>query len=377
MRTSTLALLAFVVLMVIAALQGSTAGAASNELGGRPTNPDPNNARSSSIFIYSLDKGQTQADSVTLVNNSSEKQNITLYAVDAATSNTGALTCKQEVEAKNSVGGWITFSESSIELDAKSKKDIPFNVTVPISADIGEHNGCLVIQPVNDEGRTIDGNIRIRTRSAIRMAITVPGDLKRDVTIQDFRITQSNGIQEYLLKLNNTGNVSADVMTSVTLRTLFGGMVFEDGGDYPVIANKLLELRFSNDTRPFWGGWFFAGAEISYDKQAGVFGTTGAGGTIKKFADNNLIFISPHPIATIIYTCIVAAIIAAITILVRRQLRIRKWKVYTVKPKDTIESIAKSRNVTWRSIARINSIKAPYGLKTGETINVPERKNKD
>ncbi len=43
------------------------------------------------------------------------------------------------------------------------------------------------------------------------MAITVPGDIHRDVTIEKFNVKNSNSSQLYEIALKNSGNVSADV----------------------------------------------------------------------------------------------------------------------------------------------------------------------
>lgn len=351
-----------------------TASATTGSVGGRPTNPDPKNARSSSIFIYTLDKTESRSDSVTLINNTDSTQEVRLYAVDATTSNTGAFTCKQDVESRDNVGRWITFEKKTVELAANSRQDVSFEVSIPEDTDVGEHNGCVVIQPEDNESDAANGNVRIRTRSAIRVAVTVPGDLKRDVTIESFSVANNN--QDYLLSLKNIGNVSADIQTKVYLRTLFGSSVFENGGDYPIIANKSLELRFSNDSLPYWGGFYVVAADISYDKQAGSFGTTGQGGTVKKYADGKIVFVTPQPGAAMLYLLLVAGVVTGGYLLIARRVSFRTWKTYTVKEGDSIESIAKKQHTGWKKIARANSIKAPYALDAGREIKIPSRKKK-
>ena len=58
------------------------AGAATGGIGGRPANPDPNNPRTESIFIYTLDKGASKQDQVLVSNGSSETKTVELYTVD-------------------------------------------------------------------------------------------------------------------------------------------------------------------------------------------------------------------------------------------------------------------------------------------------------
>ena len=51
------------------------------------------------------------------------------------------------------------------------------------------------------------------------MAITVPGDIHRDVTIEKFNIKNSNSSQLYEIALKNSGNVSADVDVKLVVKT--------------------------------------------------------------------------------------------------------------------------------------------------------------
>ncbi len=53
-------------------------------------------------------------------------------------------------------------------------------VNVQSKADVGEHNACMVVQRKAKQASNA-GGIQVQTRQAIRMAITVPGDIHRDI----------------------------------------------------------------------------------------------------------------------------------------------------------------------------------------------------
>lgn len=80
-----------------------------------------------------------------------------------------------------------------------------------IRLDVGEHNACLVIQRKADPAAAKKGGIQLQTRQAVRMAITIPGNIHRDVTPTN-SLSILDGKQLYnIVAIKNSGNVSADV----------------------------------------------------------------------------------------------------------------------------------------------------------------------
>ena len=231
----------FVVLSVICALlvaPTAPAFAVSGGFGGKPGNPDSAVPRSKDIFIYTLKTGDSKSDEVLISNNTDTTQTIVFYPTDADISNTGAFTCKQRVEPKTDVGSWVQLAQQEVTLTSGTSTKVPFVVTVPQGVEPGEHDGCLAFEPKNDDGQA-EGSVRIHTRSAVRMAITIPGDLRRNVDITSFAAsTTSTGQWNFLLSVKNTGNVSADTKMSVRLTSLFGQTAYTNEGTYPVIAGQ-------------------------------------------------------------------------------------------------------------------------------------------
>lgn len=352
----------------------------SGGFGGRPANPDSSNPRTESIFIYNIKGGETKKDQVLVSNSSDEEVTIALYAVDGITTNTGAYTCRQKSEARVGIGEWLKLSEETVQLKPAEHKLVDFTLTMPENADVGEHNGCIVFENANDEGEDVNGGaVRLRTRSAIRVVATIPGELQRNIEITGFSANAaSDGKQNYALTLQNNGNVSADVDTAVRLRDMFGNVIYENGGGYPVFANQKLDVNFTNTNRPFWGGWFRAEASIAYDKRAGTFGTDKGAELITKESGEITIFIMPSPLALLIIVVpLTLLLVAFVWLALRRLARLRankEWKSYVVESGDTIESVAKTYGVGWKKLAAINNIKAPYNLRKSQKLRVPAAK---
>ena len=355
---------------------GSAVGVAaqSGGIGGRPANPDPDNPRSQSIFIYTLNKGEATSDQVRISNNTAKRQTIELLAVDGIITNTGAYTCKQNSEEKTGLGATIALARTEVTLEPNTNEKVDFTVTMPVNADVGEHNACIVFQSRQDEGE-VQGNVRIRTRQAIRVVATVPGDLKRSITITDFAVVRKDNKETFNASLQNTGNVSADVDTKVYLKDMFGRALFEDGGQYPVLSDQKLELSFVNTKRPFFGGWYTASMTVSYDKRAGVFGIEDKKNVTTLTADEKVVFVPPTTagLATLVIVALLLIGGAAVWVMSKKNRRYENqtWRAYVIQSGDTIESIARKHEVDWKKLAVRNDIKAPYSLTPGNTLKVP------
>lgn len=355
------------------------AGAISTgSIGGRPANPDPNNPRTQSIFIMTLDRGQSKEDVILVANNSDVKRSVELYAVDGMVSNTGAYTCRQESEDRIGMGKWIDISKKFVELGPGDSTEVSFKVSLPNNADVGEHNGCIVFQSPEDAPAET-GNVRIQTRQAIRVVATVPGDLHREVSIASFEVGKQNGNPLYSLSVKNEGNVSADVDAFVTVKSLFGREVYSNGGGYPVLSNQKLDLNFEQtENRPMFGGWYNVSASVKYDKNAGTFGTGKAQDLIELNASTKTIFIAPTTAGMLIIASglIVLAGIVGYLLLRRHNTRVIKENghKHVVDRGETVQSIANEYGVDWKKIVSVNKIKAPYTLMTGQTLRVPRKK---
>lgn len=364
--------------MLSLAILMSLADPAAAVIGGRPANPSDAEPRSRDIFIYTLKSGQSKRDSVLVTNNGDSKETIELYAVDSVLTNTGAFTCKQRVEPREKVGAWINLEQSEVTLDAGESTEVEFDIALPSSVDVGEHNGCIAFEVKGDEG-TIDGNVRIRPRTAVRVAATVPGDLKREVAISAYDVAhdQGSGAQTFAMKLKSKGNVSTDVSVKVAMHSMFGVKVYENEGTYPVVANNTFEANFVNDKSLFWGGWYTATGSISYDSDPATFGISDDAKLVTREADSRRIFIVPSPAAVAIYASVVVAVlgVAGYALHRRNEKRdaLRNWQNYTIKSGDSIQSLAESRDIGWKKLAKINGIKAPYVLTEGQSVKVPKK----
>lgn len=349
-------------------------------VGGRPANPDPDNPRTQSIFIMTLDRGESREDEVLVVNNSGEPQTIRLYAVDGIVTNTGSYSCQQESDVQSGLGQWISLSEDEITLNDSTNQTVPFTVTMPKNADVGEHNGCIVFETrdaAEDTTTSEGGNVRVKTRQAIRVAVTVPGELKRDISLEQFAVTETDGNPLYSVILKNVGNVSADVDVKVRVTSLFKNEIYTNGGGYPVLPDTQLSLNFSHDDTPMFGGLYAAEAVIEYGANIDELGAE-RGETVTKTSEQKLVLIMPSPLGGLILLVIFLAAVAVAVKYVRKELHhikiVQKGDTHIVKKGDTIQSVAERYGMSWKHLAATNKIKAPYVLTEGQPLHVSAKK---
>lgn len=366
---------------ITAAAGGSVGAISAGGIGGRPANPDPANPRTQSIFIMTLDRGESKNDTVRVVNGTDAEQTIQVYAVDGMVTNTGAYTCRQEGDPRTGLGGWIRLEKNEVTLSANSSVDVDFTVQLPENANVGEHNGCIVFQTAS-QGAAKGGGVNIQMRQALRVVATVPGELHREVSLDSFSASMGDSVPRYSLSIKNVGNVSVDTDVKVTLISLFGKEVYKNGGGYPVLANQKLDLNYEQkDFRPLFGGWYKAQAAVKYNKKAGTFGVDASQQNMATiWSEEKTIYIPPSSTGMIIIASIFLIAVNTVGYLLWRRSASRKSRQRARKHKvvrgETIQSIAEDHKVGWKKIAALNSLKPPYVLEEGQVIHVPSGKRK-
>lgn len=370
-------------LAIVALFLGSPAGSVSaiqgGGIGGVPANPRGDNPRSESIFVYELDRGKSIDDAIQVINNTGESKTLLVYAVDAKVASGGAFACAQKAEKPIATGSWVDISEEQVTLAPGSKKNISFKLTVPDQAVPGEQNACIVIQDANSEPVDQGNGIKLSFRSAIRVAVTVPGEITKELDFTGFDITElDNDKIRMSTSLRNNGNVSLDTNVRTNIKTFFGSLVRSAGGEFPVLAGSDAQFNFEVD-KIFWGGWYKAQATGEYNSNTEQsIGEGESNQTI--YSEEEIIFVAPEPLALAIEATVFLLIVGGTGYYILRRRHYKnlraKAKTYKVKKGDSLNSIAKQHDVSWKLIAKINRLKAPYHLKPGDKLKLPPKKTK-
>ena len=342
-------------------------------LGGKPAYPISQNERSKSIFIYNLDNGDSKDDGVQVINNTEETKEILVYSTDSERSSDGSFACKQYADDKKEVGSWIDLEETII-LDSRQTEIVDFTITIPDNASVGEHNGCIMIQEKELNKTTSGASISFRT--GLRVAVTIPGEQVRELTFNDYELSvKENGLLGAKVDIENKGNVSID--TNIILETsyIFGIRDNEVRNQYPIFRGETSTFNFELP-KPFWGGLITVNARAEYDKSANAgIGVETNSPKSEIVGGSQTVFSFPDPVALVIEV-IVLIVILGIIFTIYRKLKFKRsvkntWRNYIVKEGDNINLIAQNYGISWKSLAKVNKLQAPYLLNRGDTLKVP------
>ncbi len=352
-------------------------------IGANPAYPREDNKRTKNIFIHTIKPGDEVDDGVRVFNYTKEQRTVEVKAVDSILSSDGSFSCRQSAEKKKDVGAWTTLETEKVVIEPESNAIVPFTVAVPISAAPGEHGGCITIQDTKNFAATTGGGVQLGFRNAIRMAITVSGDLVKKLTIQRIdihRVDSGNYTVSPIAK--NEGNVSLDVTARAQLQSVIGQKTEIKTSDYPIIAGATTGWAFEFN-RPFWGGFYKAYTSLTYnaDPDAALGEQTKDKKRISQ--QSEYFFMVPAPQAIAVYVAILLVPIVVVVIWLWRRRKAKKsptsskrpksslWQPYVVKPGDTLLQLAQEHVIAWKKLAKKNKVKAPYVLEPGQTILVP------
>lgn len=199
------------VLIVLAlALGWAVAGAADGgpQFSLRPTQADPNIPATKSYFIFNAAPGKDVRNAVLVRNSGTTTGTAHLYAVDGKTGQTSGAVYPSEGSSPHDVGAWIHLDRSTITLKPGEQQAVAFTVTIPPSADVGQHLGGIVAEdsdvrrPDHKQGLQIN----VVLRAVIAVQVNLPGTPVYNVTVGDITASGSSNHQTLVIHMRNAGN---------------------------------------------------------------------------------------------------------------------------------------------------------------------------
>ncbi|MCX6760358.1 MAG: DUF916 domain-containing protein [Candidatus Nealsonbacteria bacterium] len=373
------------IIIIVFCIPCSSMAITAEGVGVSPAYPDLKIKNSDVWFVYNLDRGQSVTDYLKLVNNSSEKtMKVKIYPVDAVISSSGVFNPLDEADPRVDIGAWIKFNESEVSLAPGETRIMPFTLTIPQDASVGDHLGAVIaekgeLKPSGQAG------LSIKTRVGIRVWNTVPGKIVKDLKISNIsweiknktlsskpttieKIKTALGLNKegfITLELKNDGNVHLMPKGNIEISDVFGGWV-ATLGDLSLGTSSLGHTT----TVP-----------IRWDKIP-LIGLLTAKITIP-YGDNQTAT-AKKTFLIIPWTLIAILILFAMIFIfgkLFRWLYFAKSKLkmspYKLAGKETLVEIADKFDVSWKKLARINGLKPPYILKKGDTLFIPKKGNKN
>ncbi len=349
--------------------------AAIGAIGGTPAYPLEDNRRTKSIFIETLKPGEVANEGIRVNNYTKETKTVVVGAVDSIAATDGSFSCKQDAEKQKAVGTWVKFKTKEVTIAPESNQVVDFTVTVPEGQSPGEHNGCITLRDKGDTGSKSGSGVLLSFRTATRLSVTVPGKIIKALAFKEIKVARlKTGNYTVSPIVHNSGNVSLDTSSRVQLVNVFGQRSPIKLATFPVMAGATTGWNFEFK-RPYWGGVYKAQTSINYnaDPTAGIGEHVNDTKKIRK--DTEYFYMLPALPAALVEIAVPLLAILSLVFLAHRKRRKRqvrtKWQQYTVKQGDTVASLAEERKTSWKRIAKVNNLKAPFLLQPGQQILLP------
>ncbi|MGW1980203.1 WxL protein peptidoglycan domain-containing protein [Streptomyces sp. NPDC001889] len=185
-------------------------------------------------FHLVADPGQTITDRVTVGNSTTAPLTFRLYAADAYnTTRDGGFAVRSPGERQRGVGAWARPHRDTVTVPARSSVTVPYTLTVPESAEPGDHPGALVaLDERVARTRGADGGVAVGVRQAVgaRVHLRVNGPTVPALSVESVSLTQDRplipGTREagalISYTLHNRGNVTLNPRVALRAEGLFG-----------------------------------------------------------------------------------------------------------------------------------------------------------
>ena len=163
-------------------------------------------------FVYSARAGSRITGQVTVVNTSSARGTVLLYAVDATTGQTTGAVYLSRARQRRDVGAWTKLPVRRVVLGSHGHAQVSFVVRVPRGARGGQHLGAIVAQPLTALRRYSakrNGHafhINVQALSVLALQVNVPARPVQRMTVAGCRAGGPHNYQTLFIGMGNTGN---------------------------------------------------------------------------------------------------------------------------------------------------------------------------
>ena len=323
-----------------------------------------------SWFVYEADPGTVIKDKVEIFNQDDQATTVNVAVLDGATTNDGGYTLVGAIDQNKDIGTWAQLSKTQVTLPAKSKTTIDLTITVPENADVGSHAGGVVAWRSTDGEPRGDAQLKVITRVAARLYLTVPGDIIRKLDISNVRHTITKGVLYFHMTFHNGGNVTLTPEADLSLKGILGNVGKQDRSQFGMILRGgTINARIPWQKKAPKFGRFVVDFRVHYGEK------DFKNEYVKdEYQDVRYVFWI-IPWMTILWGAMGILLLLFIRkfwvwILIKQRLNI-KTKQHTVKKGDTLSGISQFHGVDAKKIAKFNLLKWPYDLRVGDVLLIP------
>ncbi|WP_236653619.1 DUF916 domain-containing protein [Streptacidiphilus melanogenes] len=214
-------------------------------------------------FYLESAPGRTLSDHVSVVNLTTQPKSFRLYAADAYnTPRDGGFALRTEGQRMTGVGAWAKLNVNSLTVPPRTRADIPFTLTIPATAEPGDHPGAIVAIETDVEATTQKGGVAVGIKRAVgaRIYLHVTGPAVPALSVDGVSIQRSaplvpgfgasRGTLHYTL--TNHGNVTLHPSVEVSETGWFGSVYHRPptGSGIELLPGQSVQLTLALPAQP-------------------------------------------------------------------------------------------------------------------------------
>ncbi len=322
---------------------------------------------------FSSRPGETVNGTIVIKNVAQKPINLKIYPVDGTRTPEGNFAATTLDKKQVAIGEWTTLDKNELALKTDEKAEVNFTIKLPTIIPPGIYSGAIAVEnaPAEQQQAAAAGpGVSVKTRMIMPIVVQIPGEKNYDIKINNFSHEDTNINHRFYVDIENKGNVAIATKVALTITNWDGTLEEIPERSFLLYQNEAAHFPIYWDKKPLWG-LFKANAKLTYYEKDIFNGSE----SLINSEERELTF---AVIPWMYLVIIIAVIVLLASLLTAKKLRMmfisNKSQDYIVKEGETLTGISEKNNVSWKLIAKINKIKAPYALSAGQKIKLPLKK---
>ena len=184
-------------------------------------------------FEYQLRPGQTLRDLVSVSNLTDHAMTFAIYPSDAYnTPLDGSFALRLQKDQMTDAGSWVKLGYQTLDVPAKSRADLPFEIDIPADAPPGDHAAGIIAEDTTPLDPLTQGKgVNVQRRVGTRIYVRVAGPLQPSLQVTQIGVKKTQallppftgrGHAVVAYQVTNTGNVRLQGQSTLRIKNFYG-----------------------------------------------------------------------------------------------------------------------------------------------------------